>query len=113
MTIVFDQSPTVMVARLVIKYSNSELDKMAEAMVLYLEEDGQALLNLFMEPETRMLAADATNLLRKMTNENLHRLIDLLDDHIGKIYADEAQAEEAEYHAEVLAWVERNPEARV
>lgn len=106
MPIVFDHSPTVMVARLAIKYSNVELDKMAEAMSLYLEEDGQALLNLFMEPETRMLASDATNLLRKMPSENLHGLIDLLDDHIGKIYADED-------HSEVKEWVERNPEARL
>ena len=82
-------TPTEALAMLTAKYSNSQLDTLAEAMSLYLEEDGSALLDLFMEPDTRALAADGSQLLKKMPNENLHRLIDMIDDHIGKVHADD------------------------
>lgn len=91
MIIDVNSTPSYVLGDLLARYNSAQLDQAAEAMSLYLEEEGQALLNLFMEPETRMLASDATNLLRKMSEENLRRLIDLLDDHIGKIYADDKQ----------------------
>ena len=112
MSILFDPSTNVCLVRLSIKYSSTQLDTLAEVMSCYLEEDGKPLLTLFMEPTTRDLAADATQLLKKMPSESLHRLIDMIDDHIGKVQLDRDLAEEAEYHAEVKAWVERNPEAR-
>lgn len=112
MSIVHDEPIGVTLMGLTNKYSSTQLDILAEAVSCYLEEDGKPLLNLFWEPETRALAADATQLLKKMPSENLHLLIDMIDDHIGKVHDDEAQAEEAQYHAEVKAWVERNPKVR-
>ena len=97
MIIDVNSRPSYVLSNLVARYDAAQLDQAAEAMSLYLEEDGKALLNLFMEPATRMLASDAANLLRKMSEENLHKLIDMIDDHIGKIHDE---------------WVERNPEAR-
>jgi len=86
MTILFDESPNVCLVRLSIKYSASQLDTLAEAMSLYLDDQGQALLDLFMEPTTRGLAADATQLLKKLSQENAHRLINMIDDQIGKTH---------------------------
>lgn len=112
MPIVLVNTPSSVLADWIIKYNYVQLDMAAEAMSLYLEEDGKALLNLFMEPKTRALAADASYLLKHMPEKNLHKLIDMIDDHIGKIHEYEDQAEEAEYQSEVQDWVERNPEAR-
>lgn len=113
MPIVLVNTPSSVLADWIIKYNYIQLGVAAEAMSLYLKEDGQALLNLFMEPKTRALAADASYLLKNMPVENLHKFIDLVDDHLQKAADQTAQAEEAEYHAEIQAWVERNPEARL
>lgn len=86
MTILFDESPNICLVRLTIRYSAAQLDTLAEAMSRYLEEDGKPLLELFMQPSLRMMAADATQLLKKLSEENAHRLIDMIDDHIGKTH---------------------------
>lgn len=96
MPIVLVNTPSSVMEYLTFHYKTEQISSLLPAMDGYLNGDGQPLLDLFMDPKTRNLGSDASTLLKCMPRENLNRLINMIDDHIGKIHADEAQAEEAE-----------------
>lgn len=91
MPIVLVNTPKSVMEYLTFHYKTEQMPSLLPAMNGYLNGDGQPLLDLFMDPKTRDLGSDASTLLKCMPRENLNRLIDMIDDHIEKIQADDEQ----------------------